>query len=179
MPNPRNMSCANIWAAICVVVPATFRSSPPLSMRRQNCGRATRMLDLGTSLLASVERDPDAVAIVDGSVRLSYAQWYRRISAVVAGFDELNLRTGDHVLTALQNRWEAATIHWACQFAGIICTPINWRSKASEIDYYVEDSLAKAVVFEDACTSEIRQSRAAASRPCIGLEGLQGSEVSF
>jgi 2-furoate---CoA ligase len=137
------------------------------------------MLDLGTSLLASVERDPDAVAIVDGSVRLSYAQWYRRISAVVAGFDELNLRTGDHVLTALQNRWEAATIHWACQFAGIICTPINWRSKASEIDYYVEDSLAKAVVFEDACTSEIRQSRAAASRPCIGLEGLQGNEVSF
>jgi 2-furoate---CoA ligase len=137
------------------------------------------MLDLGTSLLASVERDPDAIAIVDGSVRLPYAQWYRCISAVVAGFDELNLRTGDHVLTALQNRWEAATIHWACQFAGIICTPINWRSKANEIDYYVADSLAKAVVFEDASAPEIRQSRAAGSLPCIGLETLQGNEVSF
>src|SRR6266705_1514313 len=38
------------------------------------------MLDLGTSLLASVARDPSALAIVDGAVRLSYAAWYRRIS---------------------------------------------------------------------------------------------------
>ncbi len=30
------------------------------------------MLDLGTSFLASVARDPDALAIVDGDVRLSY-----------------------------------------------------------------------------------------------------------
>ena len=39
------------------------------------------MLDLGLSFIASVARDPDALAIVDGAVRLTYAQWYRRISA--------------------------------------------------------------------------------------------------
>ena len=43
------------------------------------------MLDLGTSFVASVARDPDALAIVDGDLRLSYAEWYRRISSVVAG----------------------------------------------------------------------------------------------
>ena len=73
------------------------------------------MLDLGNSFLSSVERDPDALAIVDGSVRMTYAQWYRRVSAVVSGFDELGLMPGDHLVTLLQNRWEAATIHWACQ----------------------------------------------------------------
>jgi 2-furoate---CoA ligase len=31
------------------------------------------MLDLGTSFLASVERDPRALAIVDDDVRLTYA----------------------------------------------------------------------------------------------------------
>ena len=31
------------------------------------------MLDLGTSFLASVARDPKALAIVDGEVRLTYA----------------------------------------------------------------------------------------------------------
>ena len=67
------------------------------------------MLDLGLSFLASVARDPDALAIVDGDVRLTYAQWYRRISALVAGFDAIGLKPGDHLVTALTNRWEAAT----------------------------------------------------------------------
>ena len=137
------------------------------------------MLDLGNSFLASIERDPHALAIVDGPVRLTYAQWYRRISAAVAGFDALGLEAGDHLVTVLQNRWEAATIHWACQFAGIICTPINWRSKADEIDYCVEDSQAKAIVFEDASAAELRQSGAAKSCARIALDRPQGDEISF
>ncbi|TMJ89551.1 MAG: long-chain fatty acid--CoA ligase, partial [Alphaproteobacteria bacterium] len=79
------------------------------------------MLDLGTSFLASVARDPEALAIVgDGDVRLTYSAWYKIISALVTSFDEIGLAPGDHLVTVLQNRWEAATIHWACQFAGII-----------------------------------------------------------
>ena len=105
------------------------------------------MLDLGLSFLGSVARDPDALAIVDGDVRLTYAQWYRRISAVVAGFDAIGLKPGDHLVTALQNRWEAATLHWACQFAGIVITPVNWRSSASEIDFYLDNAEAKAIVY--------------------------------
>ena len=46
------------------------------------------MLDLGTSFVASVARDPKALAVVDGDVRLTYEGWYARISAVVAGFDQ-------------------------------------------------------------------------------------------
>ena len=49
------------------------------------------MLDLGTSFLASVARDPDALAIVDGELRLTYDAWYRKISALVAGLDDLGL----------------------------------------------------------------------------------------
>ncbi|MGA7788749.1 MAG: AMP-binding protein, partial [Xanthobacteraceae bacterium] len=71
------------------------------------------MLDLGLSFLASVARDPDALAIADGEVRLTYAQWFRRISALVDGFDAIGLSPGDHLVTLLQNRWEAATLHWA------------------------------------------------------------------
>ena len=66
-------------------------------------------------------------------------QWYRRISALVAGFDALELKPGDHLVTVLQNRWEAATMHWACQFAGIIITPLNWRATADELDYCLDE----------------------------------------
>src|SRR6202035_5518845 len=113
------------------------------------------MLDLGLTFLAVVARDPGAFAIVDAALRLSYAAWYRRISALVAGFDAIGLKAGGHLVTALTNRWEAASLHWACQFNGIIITPVNWRSTASEIDFYIEDAEAKAVVYEDASAAAI------------------------
>ncbi len=92
------------------------------------------MFDLGNSFLASVARDPNAIAIVDGEVRLTYREWFVKISSLIASFDRIGLKPGDHLLTVLQNRWEAATVYWACQLAGLVITPINWRAKADEID---------------------------------------------
>jgi 2-furoate---CoA ligase len=117
------------------------------------------MLDLGTSFVASVARDPCAVAIVDADLRLTYAQWYTRISSVVAAFDDLGLRHGDHIVTVLQNRWEAATIHWACQFAGIVITPINWRAKSDELDFCIENSESRAVVYESISAGAVAGAR--------------------
>src|SRR5262245_17761729 len=137
------------------------------------------MLDLGTSFLASVARDPNALAIVDGDVRLTYAQWYRRVSAVVAGLDAMGLKPGDHLLTVLQNRYEAATLHWACQFAGIVITPINWRAKPDEIDFCADESAAKVVVYEGICTEAAAASREAQVRPRIALDAPRAGETGF
>src|SRR5580704_12299882 len=137
------------------------------------------MLDLGLSFLASVARDPNALAIVDGDTRLTYAQWYRRISALVAGFDALGLRAGDHLVTALQNRWEAATLHWACQFAGIIITPVNWRSTASEFDFYLDDAEAKAITYEDVSAQAVTNSPLAQKMPRIALDALSPGDIAF
>jgi 2-furoate---CoA ligase len=107
------------------------------------------MLDLGTSFLASVARDPDALALVDGEVRLSYGEWLGRISSLVTAFERLGLRPGDHLVTALQNTWQAATVHWACQFAGLVITPVNWRVKADELDFYIDNCRGRALIYQD------------------------------
>ena len=107
------------------------------------------MLDLGTSFLASVARDPNALALVDRDVRFSYAEWLNRISSLVAAFDRIGLKPGDHLLTALQNTWQAATVHWACQLAGLIITPVNWRITADELDFCIENSESRAVIYQD------------------------------
>jgi len=135
------------------------------------------MLDLGTSFLASVARDPNALAIVDGDVRLTYAQWHRRVSAMVAGCDGLGLKPGDHLVTALRNNWQAATIHWACQFAGIIITPLNWRSTAADLDYCLDNAEAKALVYEAVSADAVRASSEAGKRRKIAV-GLP-DEVTF
>src|SRR5215475_2029143 len=137
------------------------------------------MLDLGTSFLASVARDPDALAIVDGDVRLTYSAWYERISALVASLDALGLEGGDHLVTVLQNRWQAATIHWACQFAGIIVTPLNWRCSAEELDFCVDDAEAKAIVYEEVSAAAVRASNQARARPRIAIGEARAQDLAF
>ncbi|RFC62272.1 long-chain fatty acid--CoA ligase [Fulvimarina endophytica] len=123
------------------------------------------MLDLGTSLIASVERDPNALAICDGDVELTYEEWFGKISALVAGLATLGLKPGDHVLTLLQNRWENASLHWACQLAGLIVTPLNWRAKPDEIDYAIEDAEVRIIVFEDATAEAVARAAKANGLP--------------
>src|ERR1700761_9063885 len=123
------------------------------------------MFDLGSGFLASVARDPERIAVVDGTQRLSYRAWYAAISAVVEGLDALGLRPGDHVLTALQNRWEAATLHWACQFAGLIMTPMNWRATADDIDYVARDAEARLVVCDASSVEAVAASAACTALP--------------
>src|SRR6202162_3858662 len=125
------------------------------------------MLDLGTSFVASVARDPDAVAIVDDGVRLTYAQWYGRISSLVASCDRIGLKPGDHLVTVLQNCEAAATLHWACQLAGIVITPVNWRTKADELDFCIEDSESCAVVYQKVSAQAVAQSKRARALPRV------------
>ncbi len=137
------------------------------------------MLDLGTTFVASVARDPDALAIVDGPLRLTYAQWYRKISALAAAFDQLGLAGGDHLVTVLTNRWEAATLHWACQFTGIIITPLNWRASADDLDFCLADADAKAVVYEDVAAPAMLASKEAQSRARIAVDAGRPGELAF
>ncbi|MBV8512437.1 MAG: AMP-binding protein, partial [Xanthobacteraceae bacterium] len=137
------------------------------------------MFDLGTTFVAGVARDPDALAIVDGSLRLTYAQWYGKISALVAAFDQLGLAAGDHLVTVLTNRWEAATLHWACQFAGLIITPLNWRASADDLDFCLADADAKAIVYEDVAAPAVLASKQAQSRARIAVDAGQAGELSF
>ena len=126
------------------------------------------MLDLGLSFLGSVARDPDALAIVDGELRLTYAQWYGAFRRSSPASRAMGLEPGDHLVTVLQNRWETATLHWACQFAGIIIAPLNWRARRDELDYCLGDAEAKAIVIENASAEAVagsaRGAEAAAHR---------------
>jgi 2-furoate---CoA ligase len=106
------------------------------------------MLDLGTTWLAAVARDPEALAIVDGELRLSYAAWHERVAGLAAGFGAMGLSPGDHVATLLQTRWEAATVHWAAQLAGLIYTPVDWRISERGLAALLEDCGAPALVYQ-------------------------------
>ncbi|TFY99777.1 AMP-binding protein [Ramlibacter rhizophilus] len=137
------------------------------------------MLDLGTTFLQSVERSPHALALVDSGVRLTYAQWHEQIARTVAGLQRLGLGRGDRLLSVLQNRHQAATLHWACQFLGAVIVPLNWRAKSDEIDYCLADAEAKAVFFDASSEEATRASGGARGLPRIGVGPLEGQDATL
>jgi 2-furoate---CoA ligase len=141
------------------------------------------MLDLGRTFLQSVERNPNALALVDDKLRLSYVQWAGRVGAVQKALAEIGLKRGDHLLAVLQNRWQMASLHWACQFSGIVITPLNWRAKADEIDYCLQDSGAKVLIFEsvsqEAVSASIQAQKVVRVGIGIGIDNSKQIHESF
>ena len=134
------------------------------------------MPDLGRAFLAAVARNPTACAIVDADRRVAYAGWLERIRQAAAGLDALGLRPGDRLVTVLRNRLEAATLHWACQFNGVVITPVNWRATREELAYVIEDADAGALVHEP--VSE-EAAAGAGNVPRIALDGARHATDSW
>ena len=127
------------------------------------------MFDLATGFLASVERDPDALAIVDDGIRLSYREWLGRICALSQWLQGRGIGRGDHLVTVLQNSWEAATMHWASQFLGVILTPINWRATDDELAYVLNDSGARLCIYEGISAQAAQTAGTATGVPVVDI----------
>ena len=137
------------------------------------------MFDLGRSFVASVERSPNALAVVDGDRRLSYAEWYAEVCRVIDGLTALGVRKGDHLAVVLQNRLAMASLHWACQLAGVVIVPLNWRAKAEELDYCLIDAEARAVLYEQISSVAVAGSAAAQVLPRVAVGGAAGATDHF
>lgn len=139
------------------------------------------MLDVGHALIQAATRNPTAEAMVDGDRRWTYAALALDARKVAGGLRAMNIAPGDRIATCLQNRAEAALLHWASQLAGVAITPLNWRMTAAEIDYCVENAEAKAVFFQDVSAEAVQAAPATTSLPCIdvsdGLSAMMADPV--
>jgi 2-furoate---CoA ligase len=137
------------------------------------------MLDLGSTLAAAAARNPRATALVDGGVRLTYGELFARAAALAAGLSTLGLSRGDRLLSVLQNRHEAAILHWATQLAAVVIVPVNWRAKADEIDFYLKDSEARAIVYEEVSAPAVAGVTLGKALPRVAVGGAGGASHSF
>jgi 2-furoate---CoA ligase len=118
-------------------------------------------MDLGSAFAVSVLRQPQQEAIVDGACRRTYAQWYAEIKSVAGALRDIGLQPGQHFVVIMRNRYEMATLYWACQLLGAIFTPVSWRASADEIKYCLEDADAAALAYDGAAGDAAPQVAAA------------------
>ena len=137
------------------------------------------MTDLGRTLIAAAERNPRAPAVVDGERRFDYAAWLDTVARLCAGLGSLGLGRGDRLAVIMQNRWQMAALYWACQLASIVVVPLNWRSTAEELDYFLEDSGAAALAFDESAVAAVAGSACAARMGRVAAGDAPGGTIEF
>ena len=80
-------------------------------------------------LRKGVEQQPDALAISDPTLELTYQQLYDRARAVAGGLKEQGIDRGDRVLVMLDNSADCFVLLLATSFLGAELVPVNlaWR----------------------------------------------------
>jgi salicylate---CoA ligase len=96
---------------------------------------------LGDLLREAADRTPEATALVDGAMRLTYADLAGRADAAAVRLRGLGLAAGDRVVVQLPNGWEFAVLTWACLRAGIVpvmALPAHRRTELSHLTAHAE-----------------------------------------
>lgn len=101
-----------------------------------------------------VARFGDRPAIVDDCA-LSYRELDRLVRSIAASLTELGIGKGDRVALFLGNCWEFLAVTLACNRLGVLVVPIGIRQRRAELDFLLNNSGAKVVVFEAELAGEI------------------------
>lgn len=136
------------------------RGAAPFDTSRveRDAGGVAQYLDLPSSLVemvrTSVERDPDAEALVevgrsDDRARLTFRELWDASARVAGGLIEQGVRPGDRVANVLPAGTEWVLGFLGTQLAGAVAVPVNTRFAASEIDYVLRDCGAASVLRPD------------------------------
>lgn len=104
---------------------------------------------LGAYLLDAADRLPDKTAVVDGDVRLSYAELADRMDAAAERLLQLGLRADDRIMVQLPNGWQFTVLTLACFRAGIIPVMALPAHRKYELSFLAELSEARAIAVPD------------------------------
>jgi acyl-CoA synthetase (AMP-forming)/AMP-acid ligase II/acyl carrier protein len=115
------------------------------------------------------EQTPDAVAIAaSGRAPLTYARLARRQEALLAQLNELGIGRGDRVALVLPNGPEMA-VAFLAGASTATCAPLNPDYRESELDFFLADLEARAIVLPAEAESPAREIAGSRHIPIIEL----------
>jgi O-succinylbenzoic acid--CoA ligase len=116
---------------------------------------AERPASVFTMFEAALARAGGAPAVVDGDLRLTYAELGERVALTARRLSDAGVGAGDRVGLLLDNRADFLAALLACARLGAISVPMNIRQRRPETAYAVQDCGAVALVHEASLASEL------------------------
>jgi fatty-acyl-CoA synthase len=94
------------------------------------------------------ELHPDKAAIIFKGEIITYSDLNRRANRTGCWLQSLGIEKGDRVTAMLNNCPEFIELFLACARLGAIFVPINFRSAAAELDYFLKNCCPRLLVFD-------------------------------
>jgi acyl-CoA synthetase (AMP-forming)/AMP-acid ligase II len=105
-------------------------------------------VNVGDSLTRAAARYPDALALADGTRRLTYREFNRLVNRFAAGLAARGYRRHDALALASGNSIEFLVTYYACAKLGVVCVPINLGWRPDEVGYVLGHSRSRGIVIE-------------------------------
>ncbi|WP_255218854.1 acyl-CoA synthetase [Actinomadura formosensis] len=140
-----------------------------------------RQHSVGDLLHRTARRYPDRVAVVDGDLRVTYAEFDVAVNRAAHALAARGLGKGDRIALLSHNCWQYAVLAFATAKLGVVLVPVNFMLNADEIAYIVGHSGASGIIAEDALAATAEKALATAGvrdgvRGWIGLSGAAPAE---
>lgn len=110
----------------------------------------SRSQTLGDLPRRSAQRFPTRTAVVDGTTRLTFADFERLVAAAASALQSRGIAPGDRLALLSRNTWQFAALTFATARAGVVLVPINFMLGPDEVAYVLDHSGATAFVAQDA-----------------------------
>jgi acyl-CoA synthetase (AMP-forming)/AMP-acid ligase II len=102
---------------------------------------------------------PNKIALVSSAGTQTYAELWSRVCRLGSALAELGLVAGDRIALLMQNSSRYIEVYQAAALMGAAVVPLNFRFTASEIEYVVNHSGARALLFDDCFVETVRSLR--------------------
>jgi long-chain acyl-CoA synthetase len=106
-------------------------------------------LTLADLLREHARSRPGGLALVDGSVRLTFPELDERVNRLAHALVAEGVGVGDRVLWLGQNSFRVIELLLATAKLGAMFCPANWRQTAEELAFVIDDLEPRVVVWQD------------------------------
>jgi acyl-CoA synthetase (AMP-forming)/AMP-acid ligase II len=105
-------------------------------------------VNVGDSLTRTAARHPEALALADGTRRLTYREFNSAVNRFARGLAGRGYGRGDALALASGNSIEFLVTYYACAKLGVVCVPVNLGWRPDEVGYVLGHSRARGLVVE-------------------------------
>jgi acyl-CoA synthetase (AMP-forming)/AMP-acid ligase II len=102
---------------------------------------------------------PEKVAIISNLGSQTYEQVWSRVRRLANSLASIGLKPGDRVALLMQNSSRYLELYQAAALMGVAVVPLNFRFVASEIEYVVNHSGARALIYDASYTDTVNSLR--------------------
>ncbi len=139
----------------------------------------SRQLVLGEVLARWARKIPDKEALVFKDKRYTYSQFNERVNRLASGLTGLGIEKGDKIAVLFMNCMEIAECYFALAKLGAVAVPLNFRLAGRELQYQIDQSDSKALIFGEMFQEVVNSIRPELPKVehyiCVSQEGVEGT----